>query len=445
MRPLVSVFAMCGALSGQAGFAQADRPLTGLQNRYTLAELKGMKTDDRISFLQGKLKTQPNDERLEGLLAGAFLQKLRETIDPVYLRNAAGVVDRMLSANPKSYMALRLENEIDMQRHDFPKVAARARELLDRNPSDSGTVGLLGDALMELGKYDEAGEVYKRMVELSPNLFSYNRLAYHRFVTGNAAEALSWMSEAVHAGSDSPENLAWCLVEFGDLLFKTGHEEEAKAAYKQALSSFPDYHRANAALGRLLAAEGDYSGAMEHVKKAQAAVPFPDYAAILEALYRRDGKTEEANRQIDLIDMIDKLMKVNGETMNRNLAAILSDEDRKLDRALELAQVEFTVRNDVFTWDALSWVEYKRKSYAEAAAGSEKALALNTPDPMLYYHAGMIDIALGRKDAASRHLGRALSLSPKFDFRYAPEAKRVVQSLSKPDSEHQAAGLRPAK
>ncbi len=432
MRTLASMFAICGAFFGQAGFAQIDRPLSGLQNRYTAAELKGMKTDERISFLHAKLKTQPNDERLEGLLAAAFLQKLRETIDPVYLRNAAGVVDRMLSANPKSYMALRLENEIDMQRHDFPKVAARARELLERNPSDSGTVGLLGDALMEMGKYDEAGEAYTRMTELSPNLFSYNRLAYHRFVTGNAVEALSWMSEAVRAGSDSPENLAWCLVEFGDLLFKTGHVEEAKAAYKHALLSFPDYHRANAALGRLLAAEGDDSGAVEHVKKAQAAVPLPDYAAILEALYRRAGNKEEENRQIELIDTIDKLMKVNGETMNRNLAVILADEDRKLDRALELAQVEFTVRNDVFTYDALSWVEYKRKSYTEAAAASEKALAKETPDPILYYHAGMIDAALGRKDAAKRHLERALALNPKFDFRYATEAKRTVQTLSNP-------------
>ncbi len=402
MKTTMAVFVLCGAM-----FAQADRPLSGLQSRYTLAELKGMKTDARISFLESKLKKQPNDSQLEGLLAAAFLQKLRETIDPVYLQRAANVVDHMLSRNPASYEALRLENEIDMQRHDFPRVAARARELLDRNPSDSGTVGLLGDALMEMGKYAEAGEAYERMLELSPNLFSYNRIAYHRFVTGNAPEALSWMNQAVRAGSDSPENEAWCLVEFGDLLFKTGHIEDARAAYKQALSAFPEYHRAHAALGRLLAAEGDYSQAIERVKKAQATVPFPDYAALLEALYRRIGKNEEADRQLALIDTIDRLMKVNGETMNRNLAVFLADEDRKLDRALELAQAEFRVRNDVFTYDALSWVEYRRKSYKEAAAASEKALEEKTPDPMLYYHAAMIEVALDHKDSAKRDLERA--------------------------------------
>lgn len=424
MRGITGLVVLCCGLS-----AQTDRPLSGLQNRYTLAELKGMKTDDRIAFLENKLKKQPNDAQMEGLLAAVFLQKLRETIDPVYLQHAANVVDKMLSADPKSYSALRLENEIDMQRHNFPKVAARARELLERNPSDSGTAGLLGDALMEMGKYDEAGAAYQRMLELSPNLFSYNRVAYHRFVTGNAQEALSWMNQAVRAGSDSSENEAWCLVEFGDLLFKTGHIEDAKAAYQQALSKFPGYHRANAALGRLLAAEGDYSDAIEHIKKAQASVPFPDYAAILEALYRRVGNNREADRQLALIDTIDKLMKVNGETMNRNLAVFLADENRRLDRALELARAEFSVRNDVFTWDALSWVEYRRKSYQEAADATKKALQENTPDPMLYFHAGMIEAAMNRRDAAKRDLERALSLNPKFDFRYAPEANRTLQSL----------------
>ncbi|MGI9073710.1 MAG: tetratricopeptide repeat protein [Bryobacteraceae bacterium] len=422
MKIILTLLALSGAM-----FAQTDRPLSGLQNRYTLAELKGMKTDDRISFLESKLKKQPSDAQLEGLLAAAFLQKLRETIDPIYLQHAASVVDKMLSADPKSHSALRLQNEIDMQRHDFPKVAARARELLDRNPSDSGTVGLLGDALMEMGKYDEAGEAYRRMLELSPNLFSYNRVAYHRFVTGNAQEAFSWMNQAVHAGSDSPENEAWCLVEFGDLLFKTGHIKDARAAYTQALSTFSGYHRAHAAFGRLLAAEGDYSNAIDHLKKAQATVPLPDYAAILEALYRRVGNRREADRQIELIDTIDKLMKVNRETMNRNLAVFFADEDRKLDRALELAQAEFTVRNDVFTYDALAWVQYRRKSYKEAAAAAEKALQEKTPDPMLYFHAGMIEFAMNRMDAARRDLERALSLNPKFDFRFAAEAQRTLQ------------------
>ena len=53
---------------------------------------------------------------------------------------------------------------------------------------------------------------YQRMLTLSPNLASYNRIAYHRFVTGDIDQALAWMATAVEAGSPIPENLVWCLT-----------------------------------------------------------------------------------------------------------------------------------------------------------------------------------------------------------------------------------------
>jgi uncharacterized protein HemY len=207
--------------------------------------------------------------------------------------------------------------------------------------------------------------------------------------------------------------------------------KDAAAAYSQALLKFPTYHRANAAAGRLRAAEGDYAHAIELLKKAQQSVPLPEYAAMLEALYRRVGETQKADRELASIDTVDKLMHVNGETMNRNLAVIFADENRNLDRALELAEVEFKVRNDVFTYDVLGWVQFKRKHYQEAEEASAIALRQGTADPMFYYHAGLIELALNRMDTGKRYLNKALALSPHFDFRYAPDARRTLLALDK--------------
>ncbi|MDQ2946148.1 MAG: hypothetical protein M3Y27_09450 [Acidobacteriota bacterium] len=63
--------------------------------------------------------------------------------------------------------ALRLRNEIEMNLHHFAKMAGYAEAMLASDPSDAATVGVLGDALMELGDYERAGETYKRMVSLS--------------------------------------------------------------------------------------------------------------------------------------------------------------------------------------------------------------------------------------------------------------------------------------
>ena len=48
------------------------------------------------------------------------------------------------------------------------------------------TGSALGDAQTELGNYDKAAEAYQKMVNLRPDLSSYNRAAYFRFLYGDA-------------------------------------------------------------------------------------------------------------------------------------------------------------------------------------------------------------------------------------------------------------------
>jgi len=396
------------------------------QDQARLRDVKAARltADERIATYEKLLKDSPADPKIQAGLAEAFLQKLRETTDFAYLNRASALVDRMLAADPKSYDAIRLRIAIETHRHNFPKAAQLAEELSERNPSDTGALGMLGDSLMEEGRYDEAGKVYRRMLELGPNLASYNRVAYHDFVTGNAGEALSWMNLAVQAGSSIPENLAWCLVEFGDMLFKTGHTEDAHTAYDRALETLPGYHRAYAALGRFYAATGEYPRAVENFKKAQDVIPLPDYAAALEALYGRLGVPAEAAKQRELLDVIDRLGAANGEKGNRMLAVNYADENPHLDRALALAQGELATRKDVYTYDALSWVLFRNGRQKEAEEASTTAMAMNTPEPMFLYHAGLIAMAGGRAAEGAEMLRRALALNPHFAFPQAEDARR---------------------
>ncbi|HMD48689.1 MAG TPA: tetratricopeptide repeat protein, partial [Bryobacteraceae bacterium] len=293
-----SLLLLCALASH--GFAQSDESAAA---RLRDAKTASMSASERIAFYEKLLEKSPTDPAVQARLAGAFIQKLRETTDFAYLNRASALVDKILAVNPKNYDAIRLEIEIETHRHNFPKAAELARGLADLNPSDPASLGLLGDSLMELGQYDAAGEVYRRMLELGPNLASYNRVAYHRFVTGKTEEALGWMNLAVAAGSSIPENLAWCLVEFGDMLYKTGHTDDAHTAYDRALETLPGYHRAYGALGRYYAATSEYQRAIENFKKAQAVIPLPDYAAGLETVYRKLGNQAEAAKQRELLDV----------------------------------------------------------------------------------------------------------------------------------------------
>jgi tetratricopeptide (TPR) repeat protein len=387
-------------------------------------------TDQRIAAQEARFKAEPNNPGVQAALASAFIQKMRETADFAYLNRAASLVDGMLSADPASYDGLRLSMEIETHRHNFPLAADLARRLLAKNPSDAGAMGMLGDSLMEMGQYNAAGEIYERMVALTPNLASYNRLAWHRFVTGDGEKAIDWMAMAVQAGSSTPENLAWCLVEFGDMLYKTGRTADARMAYEKALATLPGYHRANAALGRVFAAEGKFEQAGTSFRKAQEVIPLPEYAGSLEAIYSQLGRTADAQRQRDLLDVIEKLGRANGEKGNRNLALVYANENRNTDRALDQIHGELETRKDVYTYDVLSWVLFRAGNWKDAEAASQKALAMHSPEPLFLYHAGVIALARGNEPAGRELLSRALALNPEFSF---PEA-RDAQELLKRDS-----------
>jgi len=392
--------------------------------RYREVKTTPLSSRERIAAYEKLLAQSPADPKVQAGLAEAFIQKLRETTDFAYLNRASALVEKMLAADAKSYDGLRLSAEIETHRHNFPKAAQIAEDLTERNPSDTGSWGMLGDSLMEMGQYAAAEKAYQRMLEIGPSLASYNRIAYHHFVMGQSGEALAWMNLAVEAGSKIPENLAWCLVEFGDMLFKTGHTADAHTVYDRALETLPGYHRAYAALGRFYAATGEYQRAVENFKKAQAVIPLPDYAAALETLYGKLGKTGEAAKQRELLDVIDKLGTANGEKGNRMLAVDYADENRNLDRALELARGELQTRQDGYTYDALSWVLFRAGRQKEAEEASAQAIARNTPEPMFLYHAGLIAMAGGRTEEGEERLRRALALNPNFAYPQAEDARR---------------------
>lgn len=409
---VVSLFAVC-TVWGQTGAVD-----TSLGSRVRSEQLAHTPSDGRILKAERLLAAAPHDLRLKMELVSAYLQKVRESGDYSYLDRAGKVVDKILDQDSSSTAAAHFQNEIDLQRHRFSTVADRARGMAEYDPSDAASWANLGDASMELGRYEAAGNAYLRMFALRPDLASYNRLAYYRFVTGDATGAIGLMRQAVEAGSPMPENTAWCWAELGDMYFKLGRLNEAREAYTAAIRLFPRLHRALAGLGRVASTEGHAETAIKSYRSAQEIVPLVDYAAALEDLYAASGMKAKAEEQRALIDTIDKLGRATGTTKeektNRNLAVIYADHGRRLDRAVELIEAELPLRGDVYTWDAASWIFFKSGRLAEARTASVTALSLNTPEPAFYYHAREIANASGDAEKAAKYKARLSELNPHF-------------------------------
>jgi tetratricopeptide (TPR) repeat protein len=422
---LLSLFA--GAAGAQTGNEKVSELL---QDRALFDAVSRMKTDERIAMYQTLSQSKPEDLHYQNLMAATFLQKMRETMDPDYLNRAGKIVDSVLSADRRNYEALRLRSAIELERHNFPGVEQNSRELMHMQPDDPWNWGTLGDALMELGEYSAAADAYQKMVRLRPDLSSYNRASYYRFVAGDAGGAIEVMKKAIESGSRSPENVAWCLVDLGNMYLKTGRQDEAELAYGAALKLFPAYHPAFAGMGKLLAQRGKIAQAIDYYLKAETAVPLPDYSAALEDLYEADGKPEQARMQAEKLTVIEKMDQAAGFPANRNLALAFADHGRNLEHALAMVKEEMKTRHDIYEWDALAWVLYKSTRYDEARQASRKALELGTPEPGFYYHAGMIALASGDKDGAREHLRHALSLNANFDFKQAATARQALKEVT---------------
>ncbi len=401
-RLLVFVFAAAVSAFAQSGGA-ADASGSALAGRVLAEQASRMKTDERIAMYGSMIQARPENLHYQNLLAGAYIQKMRETTDFSYLDRAAQIVGSVISADSSNYEALRLRSEVELERHHFKLVAGYSRQLMNISPDDPWNWGTLGDALVEMGDYNGAAEAYQKMVTLRPDLASYNRAAWFRFLSGDMAGAIDIMQKAIAAGNPRSENTAWCLVELGHLYIKNGQYEEAEKAYEASTRVFPGYHPGYAGMGRAQAAQGKYKAAIASYEKAQAATPLPDYAAALYDLYTIQKDAANARKQRDMIDVIDNINRSTGETTNRNVALIFADHDWHLDRALQLATAELDVRGDIYTYDALAWALYKNGKFAEAQDAMAKALKMETPEPTFYYHAGQIALANGNTRLAGEY------------------------------------------
>jgi tetratricopeptide (TPR) repeat protein len=405
----------------ESRFLRGGAQRQGIENRAAR-----LNTDQRIALWEGRLKEDPDNPLPAIRLAEAYLQKLRETTDYGYLDRAGKLLARAIEKDADNYEALLVRNQADLFRHNFSAVVATGRKLAERNPKDPVNWAMLGDALMEMGQYDPAADAYQRMVNLRPDLMSYNRIGWYRFLMGDMAGAIEMMTRAVRAGRPGQENTAWCLVELGNLYRKSARWIQAEASYHAALENFAGMHSAYAGIGYVRAAQGRIREAIASFRKAQAMAPMVEYAGALADLYAVEDKPEQARRQLETLDLVARMEASSGQKANRQLALIFANHRHQLSEAVEIAKADLEVRADVYTWDAYGWVLFQSGDLDGAAKASANSLKTGAPEPLFFYHAGMIARARGEIEKARGLIAKALELNPKFDIVGAGEAERFL-------------------
>lgn len=386
-------------------------------------------SDDRIRSLERATRAGKGTTSSYAMLGEAYLQKTRETGDPTFYARAEGAFRSSLDKQPRNADALAGMGSLALARHDFREALGYGRQARAATPGVVRHYGVVVDALVELGRYEEAERTLQRMVDLKPNLASYARVSYLRELHGDLAGAAEAMRLAVSAGGAAAENVAYVQTLLGNLSLERGRIGEAKSAYRAALASFPSYPAAEAGLARVEAASERLGAAIRRYRAVVARLPLPEYVIALAETELAAGRALAARRDLELVGVERRLLQSAGVNTDVELALFEANHGSPA-RALRLAQRSWRAAPGVRSADALGWALTRAGRPGEGVSWARRALRLGSKDPLFLYHAGMSAKAAGRSDLARRYLVRSLAQNPRFSPLYAPRARRALASLA---------------
>lgn len=383
-----------------------------------------------IATLTSRIAANRFDEHAAVGLADALMRQARVVGDGSLPKRAQDVLSNTIAATD-SYLGRRMLGAVYLAQHRFLEAFDAGNQARAMRPDDPWNYGVIGDAAIELGRYDEAFDAFDRMASIKPTAAAYARIAYARELQGNIEGALTAMRMAIEATSpQDPEGMAWAWSQLGALELQKGRIHEASTAYDRALFAFPRHPYALVGQAKVAAVRGDVDRALAIYREQLAQVPTPELAAQIGDLLHRRGDREGAHAAWAEAEMLEREGWKHESPQPAALARLLAERNLQPQEAVRLAKEAAQGRDDIFTNDALAWSLYRIGAFDQAWAASLRARRTGTHDRRILYHAAAIAAAGGETATARTLVARALDGHPEFDLIAAPAAKALLATLS---------------
>lgn len=381
-----------------------------------------------IVALQAELARVPAKDASWAELGMLYLQQARTTADPTLYARAEGAFARSLTLRPEANdRALTGQASLAATRHEFAEALALTDRSLVANPASATTYAVRTDALVELGRYDQAQQALDQMLDLRPGPDAYARASYLFELRGDGGRAQTAM-QAAHDEARTDADRAFASYYLGELAWSSGRLDEALAAYEQSLTEDPAWVPALAGRAKVRAAQGDVPGALADYRTAVDRLPQPQLVVELGELLEATGDAAGAQEQYAVVRATQRLYAESGQDVDTELALFEADHGTP-EAAVSSAERAYRKRPDaILTQDAYAWALHAAGRDAEALPIARAAGRTGLVSPLLDYHLGVIEAAAGDRTAAVAALGRALE-QPAFNPLHAPRAKALLVQL----------------
>ncbi len=385
-----------------------------------------------VEFYRDAIRKKPDVVTNYVELAQIYIQEARVTaLHHEYFPKADRLLDKAITLDPNDFNALVTKASMQATLHHFEQAKALVTRAIALNPYNAFAYGVLVDAHVELGEYDEAVKTCDKMLSIRPDLRSYARASYLREIHGDIEGAKQAMQMAGEAGVFGQENRAWAFYNLGKLYLNHGELDKAEFIFNGILQERPNYAYAFSGLAHIKSVQGNQSEAIHLLKKAWDIAPEHVFLEELADVYTAAGKPELASETIERVmqefsDHVDE-----GWNVDKEFAYFCANHSINLERALALAKRDHNRRpKNIEALDTYAWVLFKSGKAADALPLIEDVMRFGTMSPTFKFHAGMIHDAVGDKTKAREYLQAAFNINPFMNTLDAREAKATLAELT---------------
>jgi len=395
-----------------------------------------LRTDDEIrdldiAFFAARVERDPTGGSDLARLGALYLARARETGDPHDVILAEDAARQSLrNRDARNAAAASVLQSSLLSQHRFDEALAIALAARDAEPEEPHLRAAVGEIRMELGQYDSARTDFSDLHVPLGDLAVAPRLARWAEIEGRPDRALRLLRAALAVARREPnlprEQLAWFHLRVGDVELRTGHPLAADSAYLAGLSVHPMDYRLLSALSHSALVQRRWRDAIRYGEQSIARTLDPATLGTLSDAYAAVG---DSAKSAEYARVLDVAVSRQPGAYHRAWSLFLLDHDRHVAMVSRRIREELRTRHDVYAYDLLAWSLHKQRRDREAAAAMQKALAQGTLDAPLFYHAGMIEHALGHAETARALLERALAVNPYFHPTQVDDARATLASL----------------
>lgn len=377
----------------------------------TLAVAGAINTpEEAVTALEEQVRRVPGDHRAWADLGLAYVDLAGTTFEQDLYAQADAAIERSLEIQPQANVAALANGAaISASHHDFVAALEQADAALAVAPYDPIALGVRVDALTQLGRFRQQLVAVRTADRRQPGVGSTSRYSYAVELRGDLDRARSLLMSGT--GTTNRTDLAHLLSHAADLDRRQGRLDAAQNKLDRALAAVPGDTDSLAGLALLDTARGDLESAVDRWREIVRTTPLPEHYIELGETLDALGRGEEAQQAYaDSVAAV-RTLEQGGANIDLELALFLADHGSAED-ALPLAQAEWSRSKGIHAADGMAWALHANDRDREALRYARLATRLDTQEPSLWAHLGIIESALGMTDQARTHLRKSVAMDP---------------------------------